>query len=157
VTTATADELERQIAHHNDLYWNRQAPVLGDQEFDALVRQLTALRPNSPVLQQLGPAPAARGSDAAHAEPMLSLDKCYDDDTLSNWLKDIHCDVLVMPKADGLAVSLLYQDGRLVRAATRGSGEVGEDITANAKQIRDIPSTIESKETIEVRGEVAGI
>jgi DNA ligase (NAD+) len=157
MTTSTpvdADALERIITEHNHRYWNEHAPTIGDQEYDQLVNQLRALRPNSAVLRSLGEAPPARGSEVKHSEPMLSLDKCYDDETLQSWLKDIRGDVVVMPKVDGLAISLVYEAGRLQRAATRGDGEQGEDLTANVRGISDIPAVLNEPHSVEVRGEI---
>lgn len=149
----SVEALEREVARHNALYWEHAAPEISDVEFDALTRRLQALRPDSPVLAHLGPAPST-GASVRHAAPMLSLDKCYDEPALQGWLADVHGAVLVMPKVDGLACSLRYDaSGRLDVAATRGDGEEGEDITANARTVSGIPARIVGG-PLEVRGEV---
>ena len=148
--------LERDVVRHNELYWVHAAPEISDPEFDALTRRLTELKPDSDVLRHLGSRPDS-GKAVRHEHPMLSLDKCYEESELQNWLKDFSGDVVVMPKIDGLACSLHYDEaGKLVRAATRGDGEVGEDITPNVRAISDVPQTLSSavKGPVEVRGEV---
>ena len=85
---------------------------------------------------------------------MLSLDKCYSDEELQEWAASIEGDVVVMPKYDGIACTLRYEDGQLVQAATRGDGTTGEDITQNARTIRDIPARLKTRRPVEVRGEI---
>ncbi|MBI1947924.1 MAG: NAD-dependent DNA ligase LigA [Deltaproteobacteria bacterium] len=153
VEGADADQLEREVARHNALYWEHAAPEISDVEFDALTRRLQALRPDSPVLAHLGPKPGA-GAAVRHASAMLSLDKCYDEAALGRWLAELQGEVLVMPKVDGLACALRYDaSGVLEVAATRGDGEQGEDITANARAVRGVPRRIDGG-PLEVRGEV---
>jgi DNA ligase (NAD+) len=149
-------ELEAQIRHHNVLYWDRQAPEISDYEYDKLVRQLKELAPDSPVLQELGESVTATlGAPVKHKEPMLSLDKCYETDELSSWAKSFEGNVVAMPKYDGVACTLHYDEqGRLRVAATRGDGVTGDDITANALVIRDIPSKIDTRRPLEIRGEI---
>jgi DNA ligase (NAD+) len=153
--------LEAEIRRHNRLYWDSHSPEITDYEYDALVRQLTALAPDSPVLTEMGPS--APGGDASragaefrHKERMLSLDKCYAAEDLEAWAGTFEGDVVVTPKFDGIACALHYDaGGRLAVAATRGDGEVGEDITANAREIKDIPGRVRSGgRAIEVRGEI---
>ncbi len=145
--------LEAEIQRHNELYWVHARPEISDTEFDTLVRRLKAARPDSPVLDHLG-APPNLFAAVKHQEPMLSLDKSYERQELLDWAATIQGDVVVMPKVDGLACSLVYgPDGALKVAATRGSGVEGEDITPNARAVREIPKQLRSAEA-EVRGEV---
>ena len=148
-------QLEAEVRRHDILYWEHAAPEISDVAFDALTRRLKALAPNSPALTHLGPRPDA-GRAVKHREPMLSLDKCYDDDALVHWTKSFAGDVLAMPKVDGLACSLHYDAaGELVQAATRGDGEVGEDVTAKVRAIAEVPQSIgPDAGPLEVRGEV---
>ena len=161
--------LEQEIKRHNELYWLYNEPEITDIEYDQLTRRLKALVPDSPVLQDLGLA-AAFGSRVTHSAPMLSLDKCYEDEELAHWLASFDGDLVVMPKVDGLACSLIYDDdGHFVRAATRGDGEIGEDVTANVRSMDGIPQRLSqglsqglsqrlsqglSQGPVEVRGEV---
>jgi DNA ligase (NAD+) len=154
---AEIERLERDVARHNELYWVHASPEITDLEFDVLTRRLQALAPESAVLQHLGPRPGASpdaGAPVRHETPMLSLDKCYVDAELEHWLGSFRGDVVVMPKVDGLACSIVYDEGgRLTRAASRGDGEVGEDVTANVRVIGDIPKKV-ALGPVEVRGEV---
>lgn len=153
-----AQFLMDEIRRHNRLYWDTHKPEISDQAYDALVEELRALQPDTPVLQELGGA--VPGTKVKHRTPMLSLEKVYEDPDLTRWAEKVQGDFIVMPKVDGLAVSLLYRDGKLVRAATRGDGEFGEDVTANARTF--VPTAIVGQEDlkdlltgdIEVRGEV---
>src|SRR5262249_42065263 len=149
-------ELEAAIRHHNTLYWKNNAPEISDYEYDQLVVQLKLLAPSSPVLSEMGDkAPDAVGTAFKHKEPMLSLDKCYEADELTDWAKSFEGKVVAMPKYDGIACALHYdQSGRLKVAATRGDGTTGDDITANALGIKDIPSKIAVSTPVEIRGEV---
>ncbi|HVH44666.1 MAG TPA: NAD-dependent DNA ligase LigA [Labilithrix sp.] len=148
-------KLEAEIRHHNALYWEKNAPEISDYDYDKLVVRLKELAPTSPVLNEMGEkAPAALGTAFRHREPMLSLDKCYSAEELVEWAKSFTGKVVAMPKYDGVACSLHYEGGRLRVAATRGDGMVGDDITANALGIADIPAQIPSKERLEIRGEV---
>jgi DNA ligase (NAD+) len=147
------DALEKEVARHNELYWVYAAPEISDQEFDSLTRKLASLAPDSPALRHLGPSPQA-GAQVRHSAPMLSLDKCYEQVDLERWLGSFEGDVVVMPKVDGLACSLVYgAEGELERAASRGDGEVGEDVTANVRAIADVPLRVGGGPA-EVRGEV---
>ena len=150
----SVSELEALVLRHNQLYWDRNSPEIPDTEYDRLVLRLKELSPSSPVLSAMGPS-AVFGSEVRHARPMLSLDKCYTDEDLAKWGRDFTGDVVVMPKFDGCACSILYDNrGRLVRAATRGDGTSGEDITANVLRILDVPKRIPTDRAIEIRGEV---
>jgi DNA ligase (NAD+) len=153
VDEGDADALERAIAKHNELYWVYARPEVSDVEFDRLCRKLKELRPDSAVLAHLGPPPSKEAA-VRHSTPMLSLDKCYADDELSAWTADFTGEIVAMPKVDGLACALHYDDdGWLTLAATRGDGEVGEDVTANVRGVADVPRRIGSG-PLEVRGEV---
>lgn len=147
--------LEAQIRHHNHLYWDKAAPEISDYEFDKLVRRLQELAPDSPVLQEMGPqAPREMGAEFRHKAPMLSLDKCYSDDELAKWADSFSGDVAAMPKYDGVACAIHYDArGRLSVAATRGDGAVGDDITQNILEVKDVPKNI-GEGPVEVRGEV---
>ena len=165
-------ELRAQLRHHLHRYHVLDEPEISDADYDALFDRLLALESEHPSLvtphspsQRVG-APAAAGFAAVrHATPMLSLDKCVDLDELAAW--EERCRRLLddgdelsyfcEPKIDGVAVSLLYRDGALVRAATRGDGETGEDITPNVRTIRAVPLKLEGDDLpveLEVRGEV---
>jgi DNA ligase (NAD+) len=150
------EDLEAQIKHHNKLYWDDAKPEISDTDYDKLVRRLKALAPDSPVLDAMGPSkPAELGSSFTHAEAMLSLDKCYEPQELADWATTFEGSSVAMPKFDGIACSLHFDDkGRLVRAVTRGDGKVGDDITANAIHIKDIPKKTKAKKALEVRGEI---
>lgn len=157
-----ADELERLVRYHNELYWDRNAPEIDDPTFDKLVEALRAVRPESEALVELGETVMTGGErrfgTVEHEHPMLSLDKCYDDDTLRKWQSRIKGGVTVTPKIDGVACAIRYDEkGRLLLAATRGSGKVGDDVTRNASRIQDIPTQLDAEKLpgpIEVRGEV---
>jgi DNA ligase (NAD+) len=161
----SASELEALVRHHNDRYWRDASPEIDDVTFDRLVEALRAVNPRSPALDELGDKrpdePRVGFGDVVHARPMLSLDKCYDDDTLLKWGAQIKGPVIVTPKIDGLACSLRYdKHGHLKQAGTRGDGRTGDDITKNARGIKDIPARIVhpphsiDDDGFEVRGEV---
>jgi DNA ligase (NAD+) len=154
-------ELEEAVTRHNRLYWLDNAPQISDPEFDRLVEALRDKSPTSPVLAAIGPAGAGvdlsehlqGDAQVPHDPPMLSLNKCYEEEDLLKWFEKFEGDVVVSPKIDGVAVSLRYDgDGRLFLAATRGTGRVGELITENVMRIEDVPRTIDTHD-IEVRGE----
>jgi DNA ligase (NAD+) len=164
-------ELRSQIRHHNYRYHVLDDPEISDAEFDALFDELVALEADHPELvtpdsptQRVGGVPLTEFATVRHERPMLSLDKCSTPEELSAWLTRVKSllpdeDVPLTgePKIDGVAVALLYEDGVLTRAATRGDGETGEDITANARTIRSIPLSVEGDRVprgMEVRGEI---
>ena len=137
-----------------------------------LVERLRRQRPDAAVLQSMGPSPSSEpvlaadeavllppgerfGAGVIHKRPMLSLDKCYTEADLQAWASKFTGEIVVMPKMDGLACSLRYdRKGQLVLAATRGSGTEGEDITANALDIKAIPSHLKTTGELEIRGEL---
>jgi DNA ligase (NAD+) len=154
----TIAHLEAEIRRHNALYWDSHAPEVSDYEYDALVTRLKQLAPGSPVLVDMGPTAAGErfGAEFHHKERMLSLDKVYAEPDLAEWATSFEGDVVVTPKFDGIACSLHYgKDGKLEVAATRGDGQVGDDITKNALEIKDIPAKVKSGGgALEVRGEI---
>ena len=146
-------ELAELLAYHNHRYWDLHAPEISDYDFDKLVNALRAAAPNHPGLDSMGPTTSGKG--VKHKVPMLSLDKCYSDDDLDKWATSFVGDAVMMPKFDGIACSLHYDSkGVLVRAVTRGDGITGEDITTNAREIGDVPRTLKTPQSVEVRGEV---
>ena len=164
-----AEELRGQIDYHNRRYFVDDDPEITDADFDALVAELGALevawpelaRPDSPI-QAVGGAPSPLFAEVRHRVPMMSLDKTTSYEELLAWGKrmDRYISGVVAytcePKIDGLAMSLLYEGGGLTRAATRGDGEVGEDVTANVITISAIPRQLgrRAPDVVEVRGEI---
>jgi DNA ligase (NAD+) len=167
---ARAEELRAQIAHHNRLYHEQDAPEIPDAEYDALVVELRAIEEQHPELrtpdsptQQVGGAPSTQFAPVEHKVPMMSLDNAFSFDELAAWGKRmeryISGDVAYVCelKIDGVAMSLLYEGGELARGATRGDGRTGEDVTANVKTIGSIPKKLKGRKVpsvVEVRGEV---
>ena len=165
-------ELRDQINHHNYLYYVLDEPSLPDAEYDRLMRELQALESDHPELvtsdsptQRVGGAPLSGFTEVQHERPMLSLDNAMNaeefaafDQRVRDRLKSSEeIEYACEPKLDGLAISLLYIDGLLERAATRGDGETGEDVTQNVRTIKNIPLRLigeDVPERIEIRGEV---
>lgn len=166
-------ELSDQITEHRARYHVQDAPTISDADFDALMRELIALEdahpdlrtPDSPT-QQVGGAASATFSPVTHLVPLMSLDNVFSVEDLDKWLaraesladQDVAASgYLCELKIDGLALDLVYRDGRLASAATRGDGTVGEDVTANVRTIAAIPSRLDGDDVpdvVEVRGEV---
>ncbi|MCQ4617217.1 NAD-dependent DNA ligase LigA [Corynebacterium sp. CCUG 18816] len=156
------DEIASQVRHHRDLYYNSQ-PVISDAKFDELFQRLVRLEeehpelavPDSPTMQVGAPTGGAF-DDVEHLERMMSLDNVFSEAELRDWMAKAPGPYLTELKIDGLSIDLVYENGELVRAATRGDGRVGEDITANAKVIEDIPHQLQgdAPALVEVRGEV---
>ncbi len=156
-TKARIEDLAEQIAHHSNLYYNEAAPEISDAEFDALWDELKSLDANHPQLRRVG-APVPPGSvKVIHRFPMRSLDKATDDEEIAHFVAETTAhgrQFIAQPKLDGSALSLEYRRGRLVRAATRGSGERGEDVTSNALRIPNIPDRLSWEGDCHIRGEV---
>lgn len=163
-------ELREEIERHNRLYYIEARPEISDSEYDALMHELQALEaeypelatPDSPT-QRVGGAPTEGFETVEHAAPMLSIDNTYSpeevrafDDRVRRGLGGTRPAYVVELKIDGVSISLLYDEGVLVRAATRGDGRRGDDITANVKTIHTVPLALKSgpPERLEVRGEI---
>ena len=170
-----AAELREAIRRHEHLYYVLSKPEISDQEFDALDRELRDLEaahrelitPDSPT-QRVGGAPLSEFPSVTHKEPMLSLENTYSEDEVREFegrirrqLGDTPLSYVAEPKIDGLSLSVTYENGRLVRAVTRGDGKIGDDVTLNARTIRSLPLSLAAPpggrpvpELLEVRGEV---
>tara|TARA_B100001123_G_scaffold450516_1_gene621691 strand:+ start:4379 stop:6406 length:2028 start_codon:yes stop_codon:yes gene_type:complete len=150
-------ELFEAISYHRELYYNHSAPEISDAEFDLLWDELKQLDPNNKILHQVGPEPLPGTVKVEHMFPMRSLDKGTSAEDIIHFVKQSTFGgkrYLAQPKLDGSALSLEYVAGNLHRAATRGSGERGEDVTLNAKLITNIPLRLNSPVDCHVRGEV---
>jgi DNA ligase (NAD+) len=167
-------ELADDVRGHQFRYYVKDAPVISDGEFDKLLGELTALEehypelrtPDSPTQLVGGAGFATEFTSADHLERMLSLDNVFTPDELAAWAARLTGEVgddpyyLCELKIDGVALALVYRDGKLVRAATRGDGRTGEDVTLNARTIEDVPETLTHSDefpvpkVLEVRGEV---
>ena len=171
---ARAAELRAQLEHHGHRYYVLDDPEIGDDAYDALLDELRALEaahpelvtPDSPT-QRVGGTPIGKLEKVAHLQPMLSLANVRSAEELRAWIgrmrnhltregiADPAFSYVAEPKIDGLAISLVYRDGVLERGATRGNGEIGEDVTHNLRTIPAIPLRIDdAPPLVEVRGEV---
>ena len=166
------ETLRETIRYHNYRYYVLDDPAIPDSEYDRLLRELQALETQHPALtssdsptQRVGHEPVKAFGELKHDLPMLSLDNAFDADELIAFDKRLHerlgdkhpIDYHAEPKLDGLAVSLVYRDGRLVQGATRGDGITGEDITHNIRTIKSVPLRLIGERyprVLEVRGEV---
>lgn len=162
-------ELRREIEEHNRRYYEESAPTISDREYDALYRELKDLEEAFPKLktansptQQIGDKPLKAFGQITHRVPMLSLDNTYSEEEVTDFYRRIErllpnkkIPVVIEPKVDGVAVSLLYENGQLRYAATRGDGTVGDDITQNILTIRSVPRHLKGDvpKILEVRGE----
>ena len=166
-----ARELHQQLHEHNYRYYTKDDPLISDAGYDQLLRELQALETKYPELisadsptRRVGAAPLKEFGEVRHEVRMLSLDNSFTDEELADFdrrvrerLGEDEVEYAAEPKLDGLAVSLLYQDGQLLRAATRGDGETGEDVTENVRTMASVPLKLVGKgipKTLEVRGEV---
>ena len=163
--------LRGEIARHNDAYFKLDAPEIPDADYDALVRELRALEASdlaladtSSVTQRVGAPVSSVFNPVVHGEVMLSLDNVFGPEDLRAWcvrtarlasVDSASLAYVVEPKIDGLALAITYEDGTLVRAATRGDGRVGEDVTDNVRTISNVPASLQrAPGLVEVRGEV---
>ncbi len=167
---ARIETLRRDIVEHNRRYYEDAAPAISDREYDRLYRELLDLEAEFPQFasdesptQRVGGVPQKAFAQVAHRVPMLSLDNTYSEDEVTDFyrrlqrlLSDEKIPVVIEPKVDGVAVSLLYENGGLRYAATRGDGVVGDDITQNVRTIRSVPVQLKGSapKILEVRGEV---
>src|SRR3954467_7928195 len=172
-----AAALRAEIEHHNQRYYVLDDPEIGDDAYDALLNELRAIEADHPELltpdsptQVVGAAPVSRLEKVTHLQPMFSLANARTEEELRAWIarmrnhlaregiEDPEFTYVCEPKIDGLAMSLVYRDGRLERAATRGNGEVGEDVTHNIRTIASVPQVLagtpDPPALVEVRGEV---
>ena len=164
------NRLRSEIEEHNRRYYEEATPTIEDREYDAFYRELADLEqrfpelasPDSPT-QRVGGAPLKAFSQVTHRAPMLSLDNTYSEQEVADFyrrlerlLPDEKIPVVIEPKVDGVAVSLLYENGKLRYAATRGDGTRGDNITQNIRTIRSVPAQLKgtAPKLLEVRGEV---
>ncbi len=166
-------QLREQIQAHNHAYYTKDQPTISDYEYDQLMQQLIELEAQNPDLvspdspsQRVGSAPLDEFKQIRHQVPMLSLSNGFSDEDIVEFDQRLHrqldqdsaveFDYIAEPKLDGLAVSLMYENGRLVYAATRGDGKTGEDITHNVRTISTVPLALASSapSQLEVRGEI---
>jgi len=170
-------ELKRlalEIESHDKHYYQEDAPKISDADYDALRKRANAIEARFPELvtsespsQKIGAQPSGRFAKVQHAVPMLSLGNAFSDEDVADFVDRIRrflkldADeipaIVAEPKIDGLSLSLRYENGELVRAATRGDGTTGEDVTGNARTIKDIPNTLKGRKipaACEVRGEI---
>src|SRR3984885_8981925 len=173
---ARAAELRKQIDYHAYRYYVLDDPEIGDDQYDALFNELKALEEEHPELvspdsptQRVAPEPVSELEKVRHPQPMLSLGNVHSADELKAWIQrmrnhlaregidDPQFEFVAEPKIDGLAISLIYRDGVFERGATRGNGEVGEDVTHNLRTMPSIPLRLDDPDPpamVEVRGEV---
>jgi DNA ligase (NAD+) len=171
---AATDEvasLRKELERHNRLYYVDAKPEIADREYDAMMAKLIALEaahpelyaPDSPSLK-VGGAPIDGFPQVTHRVPMLSIENAFEEQELIDWdaglrksLEREAIDYTVEYKIDGVAIALIWENGTLVRAATRGNGVVGDDVTSNARVIAGVPLRLETPQPpvlLEVRGEV---
>lgn len=158
--------LRIKINYHNTLYYQKNAPEITDAEYDELKKKAAEIEKQLPetgnTQNSVGAAPDARFSKVKHIEPMLSLDNAYDERGVEKFLLKIKrfltedkIEILCEPKIDGLSFSAIYEDGVFVKAATRGDGYIGEDVTHNVATIKDFPKFLQGvRGRLEIRGEI---
>ena len=172
------EKLEELINKYADAYYNNNESLISDFEYDKLVEELNELyKKNGITPTKVGASPISKFSKVEHKVPMLSLENSYNIEDIVKWIENV-CDtnttsisteskigtitashtpaieIEVEPKIDGLSISCIYKNGELVQAITRGNGTIGEDVTENVMQIRNIPLKLKEPVSIEVRGEV---
>src|SRR6202161_3616999 len=172
--SAEHGRLEAEIAAHDRRYYQDDAPSVSDAEYDRLRKRYGAIEARFPQLrtlesltQRVGAAPSGRFRKVRHAVPMLSLDNAFAEEDVVDFVgrirrflklnEDDEIDFSAEPKIDGLSMSLRYENGELVTAATRGDGAEGEDVTANIRTLEDVPRKLKGRTlppVCEVRGEV---
>ena len=165
--------LAREITQHDQAYYQEDEPLISDSAYDALRRRNDLVearfpelvRPDSPSLH-VGAEPAEKFEKVAHARPMLSLGNAFKDEDVEGFYDRVRrflgldrepLEITAEPKIDGLSASLRYENGEFVLGATRGDGQVGENVTRNLRTVRDIPKHIRARnlpEIVEIRGEV---
>ena len=160
--------LREKINHFDHHYYVLDKPIISDKEYDILFQQLIKneneypefINDTSPT-QRVGGKPLLLFNKVQHSSKMLSLSNVFNEIEMTDWIQKIHTeleikqtDLICEPKIDGLAVNLLYQDGQFIQAATRGDGQIGEDVTSNVRTIRELPLSIATKESITIRGEI---
>ncbi|WP_314340939.1 NAD-dependent DNA ligase LigA, partial [Leptotrichia wadei] len=173
-------KLRNEIEYHNNLYYNEDKPLISDMEYDALMRELKQLEQEYPELlkneenressptEKIGGTASEKFSKVRHRVPMLSLSNTYNISEIENFDKRVkkiilseniknhskELEYILELKLDGLSISLIYENGVLVQAVTRGDGQVGEDVTENIMEIRTIPKKLKKNVSLEVRGEI---
>jgi DNA ligase (NAD+) len=166
-------ELRELIAYHDNRYYSLDSPEISDAAYDQLMRELQALETANPQLrtkdsptQRVGGVASEKFAKVVHRQPMLSLGNCFDDAELTEFHSRIAkavgaeaVDYVCEPKMDGLAIELVYENGVFVQGSTRGDGEIGEDVTANLRTLRNLPLKLKTASApapkrLEVRGEV---
>ena len=168
------DRLSAELARHDALYFNEDAPEVSDADYDALKHRALAIEARFPELStadtpsaRVGAAPSAGFAPVRHGIPMLSLDNAFDAGDITDFVArvrrflnldaDTPMSFIAEPKIDGLSANLRYEKGKLVVGATRGDGREGEDVTANLRTLADIPDQLSGSgwpDVIDVRGEV---
>ena len=173
-------KLRSEIEYHNNLYYNEDNPVISDMEYDFLIRELKELEKNYPEFlgneedgessptEKIGGIASEKFSKVQHRVPMLSLSNTYNISEIEDfdkrikkiiWTENVEnnskeLEYILELKLDGLSISLIYENGELVQAVTRGDGQVGEDVTENIKEISTVPKKLKENVSLEVRGEI---
>ena len=170
-------KLRSEIEYHNNLYYNEDKPIISDMEYDTLMRELKQLEQEYPELlkndessptEKIGGTASEKFSKVRHRVPMLSLSNTYNISEIEDFDKRVKkiilaenvednskkLEYILELKLDGLSISLIYENGELVQAVTRGDGQIGEDVTENIREISSIPKKLKKNVSLEVRGEI---